>query len=407
MRDSALLGLAAFALLGVLSCQDDEPPPPPTPPIETESPNARILPTPLPRKGQRTSRSGAGPRGVDETAAARRKPLPVVGALPAEAATGGVASGVVLEGRFSWPGVKKVVRAEGNAFSAWPRLRVELLPAFEEAPARARIVLESSVWALPKGTELRARSDREGFIVVWPDDRSYRVVSQGALQSLFEERRVDRMPVVTMKSEEVGEGRRLGRTTRKVRLENALGTVKLDLALVPESGIETGLMCDFLLGLLRAVTPAGVCEDGVLPFAAHFLWEEGRSLEFSVTQMTLRTDLSRDMFLLPPKLSIYKPGELPPGSSSLWPSDVLAAVFPREPNGPKIRFHNYRSVPLFLMIDSVPVSRIDPHSEVVWSAGRGEHRHVARDFLGKVTESAGVVQAPAEVAYGEPPSPED
>ena len=46
------------------------------------------------------------------------------------------------------------------------------------------MILTSRAFALPRNTELRARSDLSGFIVVWPDGRSYRSVPQGAVRAL-------------------------------------------------------------------------------------------------------------------------------------------------------------------------------------------------------------------------------
>jgi hypothetical protein len=286
-------------------------------------------------------------------------------------------------------------------------MRVELIPQYRDEPGRARLVLSSNVWGLPRETELRGRSDVEGFIVVWPDDRSYRVVPQGALRALFEERRVDTMPLVPLQVEELGAGKRLGRPTRKIRAEGPVGALRLDLVEVPESGIESGLLCDFFFGLIRAQTPAGVCEGGELPVFVDVESGGDASLQFSVSEMSVRTDLRRALFLVPPELSIFKPGELPPGPSTLWDRDTMLQIVPLAADGPELRFFNHHEVPLFLILDSVPVSRIDPGGEITWRPGPGEHRHAARDFLGQIMEPGGVVQAPAEVHFGKPVVPDE
>lgn len=373
---------------------------------ETESPNARILPEPLTESGL----EHADPPELDDSGEPKeqlppalvRRPLPIAGPLHSRTTPAGVTAGWVLSGTFAFPPARPVVKVEGEALPAWPTLRVELIPAFREQPGGIRLVIDSHVWALPLGSELRGRVDVEGFILVWPDGRSYRSVAQGALRTLILEHRVDRMPLVTVELSELGRGRRLGRTTRKVQASGPVGLLRLDLAEAPELGMESLLLCDFFFGLVRAATPVELCRGGEIPVYVEMESKRGSRVQFTFADVELRTDLPRQAFLMPPPLSIFKPGELPPSGSSLWPDEVFAQIFP--PGSPELplRFLNLRPVPLFLLLDGIPTSRIDPGGELTLLIGEGEHRHEARDFFGELVEPGGPIRAPADLRYGEP-----
>ncbi len=401
-----------------LACEQQPAPPASTPALaeETESPSARLLPVPLRKSEAEELDAAAGGRAQAGSEASEgaarlsemltpRSPLNPLTQVRGEAeATAGSASGVILEAAFAWPTARDSVRVAGQTIASWPTLRFELVPRLGRSPGRARVVLTSHVWPMPLGTELRSRSDHLGFIVVWPDGRSYRVVPQGALQALLLERRVDTMPLVPVTVEPAGEGKRLGRPTRRVRATGSAGKLTLELARMPESGLESGLMCDFLFGLIRAETPPETCDGGLVALAARFEWAEDRTLDFAVSQLSVRSDLSRGDYLVPPELAIWKPGELPPTSPDLWPLEVQKTLFPRDPDGPQIRFVNHRLVPLYLLIDAIPVSRIDPEAEVSFWGSLREHRYSARDFLGQVIEPGDVATPPMSVEFGQAPS---
>ena len=103
--------------------------------------------------------------------------------------------------------------------------------------SRARITLDSVGFVLPQGTELRARVDRYGHVLVLPGSPQYRIAAPGTLRALLGERRLDVAPLVPATLTEHGEGgRRMGYRTRRVEVASRAATATFDLARVPEAG---------------------------------------------------------------------------------------------------------------------------------------------------------------------------
>ena len=61
------------------------------------------------------------------------------------------------------------------------RKKTELRLDIDMSASRLRIVLSGEGWVLPPDTEIRARSDRFGHIVVWPGAAKYRPLAPGSL----------------------------------------------------------------------------------------------------------------------------------------------------------------------------------------------------------------------------------
>src|SRR6185503_13238226 len=107
-------------------------------------------------------------------------------------------SGVVLKGRFRWPDSVLPGRLPEASLDVLERARaaatfeVEVTSA---AAGRLRVVLVSSRFVLPAGSELRARTASYGHVLVWPDGGRYVVVQPGALRTLLNERRADVVPL--------------------------------------------------------------------------------------------------------------------------------------------------------------------------------------------------------------------
>jgi hypothetical protein len=86
---------------------------------------------------------------------------------------------------------------------------------------RMRAEFTSRALPFPARSEIRARSDRYGSIVVWPNLTGYRVIPPGALRTALGERRVDVTPLVPGTARPQGDGKRLGVATRKLDLGHA------------------------------------------------------------------------------------------------------------------------------------------------------------------------------------------
>jgi len=381
-----------------LACEDGGPRPSAArhdAPVESESPSAKIFPAPLQAKAPDESEGPGGPAapagsggtvGRNVARAILRK-LPLVGPVEPEAVTDAEAAGYQLDLLVEWPPAQATVEVGAATVRLMPRLSLHILPETTRHAARLRVEFAGGTLPLPPGTEFVASSDAEGWLVVWPDHRSYRVVPSMALRSVLEERRVDRMPPLAVEVVDVGVGRALARETRRIQLSTPVGTVVLDMVDLPEVGGASALACAFFLALLRA-EPRPHCTEGSLPVAARYVWHSGQALEIGAERLVPRTDYRASDFALPPRLGIFKPGELPPleGLSDL----NVATIWPEGRTSTTWSVVNHHDVPMYLLIDGIPVTRLDPHLERVLRLPPGEHRHAGRDWLGQVTEAGGV-----------------
>src|ERR1700690_1284058 len=81
-------------------------------------------------------------------------------------------------------------------------MRIDLIGS-----GRMRLSLTSRGYALEKGTELRARVDLLGHVLVWPDENQYRILPPGTLRSLFEDGLADVGPALASNVKSAGAGR--------------------------------------------------------------------------------------------------------------------------------------------------------------------------------------------------------
>src|SRR5690606_8751280 len=114
--------------------------------------------------------------------------FPIHQELPADGLERGTGAGVELTYQLVWAETKRTVQTGAAEEAAWPKLRAQLLRETPTRPARMRWIMEGIGLPFPEGTEIRARADRIGHAIVWPDQRSYRVAPPGSLHALFADR---------------------------------------------------------------------------------------------------------------------------------------------------------------------------------------------------------------------------
>ncbi|MGH7272368.1 MAG: hypothetical protein ACREJ3_18215, partial [Polyangiaceae bacterium] len=194
-------------------------------------------------------------------------------------------------------------------------------------PTRARFVLSSGGFVLPQGTELRARSDRYGHILLWPDEAHYRIAEVGSLRALLGERRLDVAPIspATIAGSEEG-GRRLNLRTRRVDVSTRAAKAVIELAMVHESGDGGVLVCRFLLDLMSASSSTMPCATDEVPLHAELRWTTRGALVFDATSLTRRADLPAQEMAVPPASLAFTTTPLPASSGEvlLQKSDLLA-----------------------------------------------------------------------------------
>jgi hypothetical protein len=403
--------ILAFGMM--LGCEDagrQRTAPPLDAPVESESPSAKIYPAPLQAgvPGEPDAQSGPSvPAGTGGASGKKLVPLvvrklPVQGPVEPELLVDVDGTGFQLDLIVPWPPTQTTINLRGESVRLAPTLSMHLLPETARHPARLRVELSGGTLPLPQGTEFLASADADSWLVVWPDRRSYRVVPALALGTILEEGRVDRVPVVSAEVTLVGSGRWLGRDTRRIEVGNTVGTLTLDLVELPEVGSAGPLACAFFFALLRADARQH-CAPGTLPVAGRYVWSNDRTLEIGAQRLVPRSDYRTGDFALPPRLGLFKPGELPPpaGRSSLGPEDVWTEAQATS----TWRVQNHHDVPMYLLIDGVPLARLVPHVEEALLVSPGEHRHAARDFLGQVVESGGTASGTGSATAGRPETP--
>ncbi len=267
------------------------------------------------------------------------------------------------------------------------------------------LTLASRIFPLPEGTEFRSRLDRFGHLVVWPDQRSYRVAPRGSLRAVFEDRRVDVSPMFDGSVTASGAGQLLGLETAKRTAESPLGRVELELA--KDAGLDGAgaLWCAVLLEFLRLHASTAICGEDELPLRAHYTWVERGELDVVVTTLTRRGDFDGTVFAAPPPMPIFKPGELPPDASTLlWTDEQSRTVWDSEAAS-HLTFDNHFPLPVYVIVDGVPLMRVGAHDQATWSAKAGSHKIAFRDFFGDVRGANRTVEAPGRVALESEPPP--
>ncbi len=421
--------VAVFALLGcvaAIGCAKDQPSGA-KPAGSVPSPNASILPAPLasgpPRKPVKLPANGkvgvpvnSAGRLVVPKEEVRPTPLRPEVAPPSDDMPAKPMAGVSMTARFVWPGqgTPKSGDKVDVASITTIQKRLEANVRIELASAgRLRLVMTSAVFPLPLNSEIRARSDRFGHIVVWPNRRAYRVVPVGGLRALFAERRADVMPDVAGKVLQGGKGKHLTMATQDVSVSTSTGKATLTQAKVVAAGAGGELLCRMLLELVAARPNSAACAADLVPLKAPFTWPGNKvGLEFEATQIAGRQDLASGGLRVPPRAALFKPSELPPqptgvliskNDATAFRSGVVANLPSPEDDAPGegLSLKNNTDTLRYLLIDSVPVTWVAPQSEVsVIGFQRGKYRAQWRDFLGQTIGKPKTITMPATLTIG-------
>jgi len=214
----------------------------------------------------------------------------------------------------------------GSAIDA-ARRRTEARLGIELSQTRARIVL-SGGFVLPTGTELRARADRYGHLVLWPGEGTYRVVEPGALRALLGERRLDVAPLAPAEVTTGGEGlRRLNVRTRRVEVSTRAAKATLEVATFRDAGEGGTLLCRLLFDLMSATPPwTTACATDEIPLHADLRWTTRGALTFDVTSIAKRSDLPALELAAPPVGSTFVTAPPPAAAADvLVPRGELAS----------------------------------------------------------------------------------
>ena len=223
------------------------------------------------------------------------------------------------------PGAPRAPEVNSAAIEA-TRRKTESHLAIEVSQTRARFVL-SSGFVLPQGTELRARLDRYGHLLLWPGESTYRIVQPGALRALLGERRLDVAPLSAVEIRPVGEGgRRVGMRTRRIEVATRAAKAAMEVATVRDAGDGGVLVCRMLLDLMSGVQSPPACGADDIPLHAEIRWTTRGALTFDVTALARRADLvAQDLAAPPASLGFTNaPPPAAPADTLIHKSEIAA-----------------------------------------------------------------------------------
>lgn len=383
VRSSALpMRACAFSLtlsVGAAACEPA--PSQPAPVVTSASPNASILPVPLttefapagsasdaPTKGLALSGAGYVKKEVARLAIDDGTLRPEV-QLPKELYA------VVVEGAWRWKDASAQRQSDTNA-EAFRHLQTKselgwTLVASESG--RAKIVIRGIADTLALGTEIRAREDRAGYVLLWPDFENYRAIPRGALRTSLAERRVDVAPLAAATLTKLGGASRLGAPIRRVVLDGSLAKLTMGLAKALPIGSGGPLLCEMFLEL-AGIDPAlsAPCEQGEFPLDVSIDWARGGGAIFEATSVKHRQDIPHLEVVLLPTGPKEKNTELPVAGAgaffskkeleALRSQDAKVAVEPDAPGEGALLRNNSEDL-LYVTAEGVPIAWVSPGAE--------------------------------------------
>lgn len=289
------------------------------------------------------------------------------------------------------------------------RKKTELRLGIDMNAARLRIALEGSGWVLPPETELRARSDRYGHIVVWPGGAKYRPLPPGSMRALLGERRYDVAPIATADVAPSPEaGKRISVKTRKVEVATRAAKATFEIGKLESLGEGGVLLCRWLLDLMNAPPQTALCAQDELPMRAELRWTGHGSMAFDVTGVLKRTDLGVAPLLVPPANAQPAADPLPGGTTVLLTAAELGAfrttpidLVPPPLPGDGLVVHNATVQLRMLYLDGVPVAWVAPGArDTIFGLLRGRYVAQWRTFLGETLDAPLTVTVPGTMQIG-------
>jgi hypothetical protein len=398
--------IALFALLAtpLAACT---PRPVSDAPDAAASPQASAMPAPLVvSPAEVTSATTA----AVSTADAGPPPVPIRGdeSLPADSLARETV-GYTLSAVFRQADVVLPPRAleVNNAGLEAARKKTELRMAIDLAPARMRITLLGHGWVLPSDTDIRARADRYGHVVVWPGGSTFRPLGPGAMRALLGERRFDVAPITPAEVvTKDGLGKRISIHTRKVEVATRAAKASFDIGHLPELGEGGVLLCRWVLDLMNAAPQSAVCGADELPMRADLHWTSHGSLVFEVTGVLKKTDMSTASLAVPPPGATVAARPFPvAGVAPMLAPEELSALRTSPADGPgagaseELSVANPSEVLRVLYIDGVPAAWAAPGATgPVNGLLRGRYVFQWRTFLGDEVDAPVTQAVPGALA---------
>ena len=398
----------------------------------TPSPNASILPAPLSSMGQPAAELPPATRATSDSP--RKPPSSDAATVTPEALRGDQPpsddplsqrelQGVTLEAEWHYPDAMapaKVPEWNAAGVDAARKATAARMTIDLASVGRMRVTFDSRALPLARGSEIRARTDLYGHLLIWPNESQYRTLPPGAVRTLLGERRVDAVPLVRAHTSGKADGpRRIGLATRRWDLDTRTGKLSLEQARMAGAGEGGALLCRFLSEIVAIDPSAAPCSADDVPLRAQYAWPEGGGVIFEVTSVAERVEFAGAQLLVPPSGGEFTPESLPPnpGDTGLLTKEELASFRVRAIDAPGPRAQtappeglalvNGTDTGRFAFVDGVPVSWVAANrDQLVGGLPRGRYTVQWRTFLGDTTNAPTTVDLPARVAVsGEPDRP--
>ncbi|HEX3770647.1 MAG TPA: hypothetical protein VHV30_07280 [Polyangiaceae bacterium] len=294
------------------------------------------------------------------------------------------------------------------------RRRAETRLVIEMSSARARFVVSGAGLVVAAGTELRARADRYGHLLLWPGEDTYRIAEPGALRALFAERRLDVAPVARGDVNDAGEGaRRLNMRTRRVEVATRAAKATFELGTLHDADSGGTLICRLLLDLMSASPATAACDADEVPLHVELRWTTQGALNFDVVSIARRADLSAQELEAPPPALAFVAGPPPQSPAETLvarnelaafrtvPIDVPAAPLHEGQDPIGMTLVNSTDEVRVVWLDGVPVAWVGPGARVVLpSLTRGRYVIQWRTYLGDSWEPPATVVVPGYSEVG-------
>jgi hypothetical protein len=306
------------------------------------------------------------------------------------------------------PGPPRAPEVNFAAIEAAKR-KAEARVTVEASPTRARFVF-SGGFVLPQGTELRARNDWYGHLLLWPGEGTVRVVEPGALRALVGERRLDVAPLSPAEARSVGEGaRRLNLRTRKIEVSTRAARATLEVASMRDSGDGGVLICRWLLDLVGASPSTMACATDEVPLRAELRWTTRGALTFETLSLLRRADLGAQDLATPPPSVSWSTSGLPGGAETLVPRNDIVAFRSAPADSPQVPLRDGQAPPpeagLTLVnssdelrvtwLDGAPIAWVAPRQRLtITTLLRGRYALQWRTFLGDAWDPPDLLSVP-------------
>jgi hypothetical protein len=314
---------------------------------------------------------------------------------------------VELRGRFSWVPAPEREQVHPS-FARLAKHTALAVHVTLGATGRMRLRLDSAGFVLPDQSELHARSDLRGHVLLWPKGRQYRHLPKGSLRSLLTERRADIAPLVVPDRKVTGTAKVLGHSVEQEELSTPHGRASLALAEAPGLELAATLLCRLLSELVAAEPDNAACRSGRLPLRAEYFWPGGTGLTFSVEHWAEAREPSQASWAIPPPEAAF--------TRDAWPEQPRLFANPtalaelrgsrdEAPNLASLLVDNNTDLLRYVLLSGVSVAWVPPHSTVTLQVPPGRYDLTLRDFLGLETPVLRSTTAPAKVTLA-PPSDE-